>query len=175
MTEEVEATEVVEAAAREFEARYRELKPRLFATALKMTRSSDQAEEVVAEAFYRAWRSFDRFRGEAAFGTWIHRILMNVVFDTAKRKREEEWEERSEKAEHHWEPEVHFEAAEIRIRIDSALGVLTPLQRQVFLMKEFEGMKHREIAEKLGIAEGTAKVHYFHALARLREELDDLR
>ena len=134
---------------------------------------ADEVEDYVSESFTRAWRSYGKFRGEASFSTWLYQILRNIVYDR-RRVRSEELKdvERASEAE---SPDVLYESRDIARRIDEALVVLSSSQRQVFLMKENDGLKHGEIAEKLGISPGTSKVHYFNALRKLRGELDDLK
>ncbi len=162
-----------EPATREDFARlYAEHLDRLRAAAWRLTRSHDRTEDLVAEAFARAFEKFASFRGESAFGTWLHRILLNLVYDSTERATEEVSE--SLRASRGCEPDARFEARHAAARIDEALGRLSRSQREVFLMKELEGRKHAEIAARLGIAENTSKVHYFHAVKRLREELHDL-
>lgn len=156
----------------EFDELYRAHRPKLLKLATRLTGQADRAEDIVSEAFLRAFKAYDRFRGEASFGTWMHRILTNLVFD-AKPRYEDELPEDGPRATGP-DPEVQAEASDIRVRIDRALTRLTSSQRQVFLLRELEGRKHAYIAAELGITESTAKVHYFHALRRLREELHDL-
>lgn len=157
----------------EFERLYRGHQPRLLAVARRLARHEDKAEELVAETFLRAFKGFNRFRGEAAFGTWLHRILVNLLYDSRPEPHAELPETLPAGAG--WgDPQILFEARRIGCRIDEALGRLSPNQRQVFLMKELEGARHTEIAARLGFSAATSKVHFFNALRRLREELHDL-
>lgn len=151
---------------------YRAHRVRLHRLALKLTGRPDRADDLVSEAFLRAWRAYGKFRGEAAFGTWMHRILTNLVYDTPVRREEELPQELP--AVSGSDPHADAEASLVRIRIDEALAVLSPSQRQVFLLRDVEGLRHAAIGARLGISENTSKVHYFHALKRLREELHDL-
>jgi RNA polymerase sigma-70 factor (ECF subfamily) len=151
---------------------YVEHRDRLLRVASGLTGSSDRADELVAEAFARAFQAFGAFRNEASFGTWIHRILLNLVYDGGKR-REEELPESVAGARSR-DPEVRAEAREIGARIDVAVGRLSRMQREVFLMRELDDLRHAEIAARLEISESTSKVHYFHAVRRMREELHDL-
>jgi len=157
----------------EFERLYRGHQARLLAVARRLARHEEKAEDLVSEAFLRAFNGFDRFRGEASFGTWIHRILVNLLYDS-RPESHAEIPETLPAGVGRSDPQVLFEARRIGARIDEALGRLSPNQRQVFLMKEFEGARHARIAGRLGFSESTSKVHYFHALKRLREELHDL-
>ncbi|MEK8023863.1 MAG: sigma-70 family RNA polymerase sigma factor [Candidatus Hydrogenedentota bacterium] len=153
---------------------YRENRDRLRGAAFRLTGSDDRADELVSEAFTRAWEHFGRFRGEASFSTWIHRILLNLVYSIGRAREFTLHEDLPIADEHRHGPHAQAEASEIRTRIDLALAELSPMQREVFLLREFEDMKHAEIAAKLGMAESTSKVHYFHAVKRLKEKLHDL-
>lgn len=155
----------------EFEALYRRHRDGLKNVAWKLTRSEEKAEDLVAEAFARAWEGFKDFRSESSFGTWIYRIVMNLIYDQ-KRDRSVPLEVEVVSGRH--EPDLIAEGREIGVRIDQALTRLSPQERSVFLHRELDGMKHAEIARKMGIAESTAKVTYFHALKKLKEELHDL-
>lgn len=157
-----------------FGALYEEHHARLRGAAFQLTGSSDRADDLVSEAFARAWEHFGGFRGEAAFSTWIHRILLNLVYSLG-RPRDLALDENMPLADRGRPgPHVRAEASEIGARIDLAITRLSPMQREVFLLRELDDMKHAEIAAKLKIAEGTSKVHYFNALKRLKEELNDL-
>lgn len=156
----------------EFAALYRTHRVRLHRLALKLTGRPDKADDLVSEAFLRAWRAYGKFRGEAAFGTWMHRILTNLVYDMPTHREDELPPDLP--AVSGSSPHADAEASMVRVRIDEALAVLSPAQRQVFLLREIEGLRHAAIGARLGISESTSKVHYFHALKRLREELHDL-
>lgn len=156
----------------EFAELYRTHRVRLHRLALKLTGRPDRADDLVSEAFLRAWRAYGKFRGEAAFGTWMHRILTNLVYDTPARREDELPPDLP--AVSGSNPHADAEASLVRVRIDEALAVLSPSQRQVFLLRDVEGLRHAAIGARLGISESTSKVHYFHALKRLREELHDL-
>lgn len=169
----VEADDAGEVDSKErFGALYEEYRPRALAWARRFGAQGDRADDVVSEAFEKAWKGYGRFRGEASFGTWLYQILRNTIFDgRVPRENELTAAHREREA---LSPESLFEGRTIASRIDAAIARLSDSQRQVFLMKEFDGMKHAEIAARLGIAVGTSKVHYFLALKRLREDLHDL-
>jgi len=155
----------------EFGRLYAEHRIKLRKSAYRLTGSMDEAEELVSEVFSRAFEKYGNFRSEASFGTWIYRILQNLVFDSWK-KRTEELPEVIE-AKPSERPDAVFERRVLAVKIDEALVRLTQTQRQVFLMRELDGMRHSEIASKLNIAESTSKVHYFNAVKRLKEELNE--
>ncbi len=126
--------------------------------------------EVTQDAFVRAFDRLDDFRGDAAFGTWLHRIAVNLTLNARRsRERRSKWHgpmDESTPAPPHQalEPDLQQSLAE-------AIDALTAGQREVFVMHSLEGYTHVEIGEILGISEGTSKGRLFHARARLRQLL----
>jgi RNA polymerase sigma-70 factor (ECF subfamily) len=132
------------------------------------------AEDVVQEAFVRAYRGLDRFREEASLSTWFYRILVNE----AQRHRRWRW------VRERFAGELPAEPADPRAevvgdpylqrRIARALGALPRGQREAFVLIHLEGFSVRDTAQITGRAEGTIKSHLHRALASLRERLADL-
>lgn len=134
--------------------------------AFHMLGNVPDAEDAVQEAFLRAYRGWRDFRGQASFSTWTHRILLNACHDIGRlrqKRREEPWEEDPIRT-----PQVAAQDHPLRATLEKALSRLQPRQREVFLLFEVEGFKHREIAEILEIAEGTSKATLFEAKRELR-------
>lgn len=133
----------------------------------------DAAEDVAQEAFVRAHRALDRFRGEASLGTWFYRIL---VRQAARHRR---WRAVRERFARAAVPEPGASPPRgdpvLRERIAAALGRLTRAQREAFVLVHLEGFTVRESAEVLGKPEGTVKSHLHRALRSLREDLADLQ
>lgn len=134
---------------------------RLFALALRLTGSRGDAEDVVQEAFLRAWRALPKFRGESQFGTWIYRITLNLCRDMYKRRRPTE-------------PEVEGEVAPAagdgiaRRRLTAALESLSEGYREVLVLHDVMELRHPEIAEILGVEVGTSKSQLHKARAKMR-------
>lgn len=141
----------------------------------------DLAADVVQETFIRAWRGLARFRGEAAIGTWLHRIAINTAL-TARRRalrlrgRTTEIDEgMAAVATADSDPERGGEMADLRRVLREALDSLPSGQRAVVVLKDVEGWSHAEIAEHLGISESAAKVRLHRAHLRLASLLEVLR
>ncbi len=133
------------------------------------------AEDVVQEAFLRAHRALDRFRGEASLSTWFYRI---VVRQAANHRRWRNLRERWGGWGQVEGPDPRAAAAgdpALRARIAAAMDGLSPRQREVFVLIHLEGFTVRETAEVVGRPVGTVKSHLHRALAHLRRELGDLR
>jgi RNA polymerase sigma-70 factor, ECF subfamily len=129
-----------------------------------------EIEDLVQETFIRAFRGLDGWRGEASFRSWLFRIGGNLGKDLYRRERgrvvisimETDLQDRSN-------PEADAEAAEAAERIRAGIGSLPRLQRKVFLMRAQQGMDYEVIAAALGTTPGAARVHYHHAVRRLKE------
>jgi RNA polymerase sigma-70 factor (ECF subfamily) len=153
---------------------------RLFALALRVTRDADLAADAVQNAFASALERIDDFRGEAALGTWLHRITYNKAIDQLRlRGREVPLEDEPGEGEllalahaPSWsDPDRPLAAAQLRAALEEALGELTPVQRAVFELKEEEGRSSEEIGEILGLPAGTVRVHLHRGRLRLRARL----
>jgi RNA polymerase sigma-70 factor, ECF subfamily len=159
---------------------------RLYALAFRVTRDPDLAADAVQEAFASSLDHVDGFRGEARLSTWLHRIVFTKSIDLLRRRRREEpllQEEAEELTAEDlrlghgssWArpPDELLLGKETRAALERALGKLTPLQRAVFELKETEGRPTAEVAEILGTAEPTVRVHLHRARLKLRDLLAD--
>lgn len=163
---------------------------RIFRLAYRMTGNEQDAEDVVQEAFLRAYRRLSQFESRANFGSWLYRIAMNCSFDFMRaRQRQEEQHisidaavptdsDRSEEAiqliaDHPLPDRLTF-GAEVRKEVESALALLSPKEKAAFVMRHFEGMSMKEIGEVLGIRANATKNTLFRAVRKLRERLEPL-
>jgi RNA polymerase sigma-70 factor (ECF subfamily) len=155
---------------RAFERLYRTHAGRVHALARRML-SPDEAAEATQDAFVRAWQKIGQFRGDAAFGTWLHRLAVNVFL--ARRQVLKLARER------HVDDETVLETmparaagTDITLDFEAALERLPTGARQVFVLHDVEGYKHEEIAGLLGVTTGTTKAQLHRARMILREHLD---
>lgn len=153
-----------------FEGLYRRHVGRIHSLVRRMT-SPDRADEVTQDVFVRAWRKLASFRGESAFGTWLHRLAVNVALTDRRR-------ERSRNGWLHGDDEVlQFIGTTtahpgVSLDLESAIARLPVGARQVFVLHDIEGWKHEEIANRLGVAPGTSKSQLSRARQALRRMLD---
>lgn len=149
---------------------------RVYALCLRLTADVDQAEQLVQDAFVQAWRKLPGFRGDSAFGTWMHRLTVNVVMDwrraTARRGRHETTLDPLEQMDMaaSRQPSPPPQVGE-RLDLERAIALLPDGARTVFVLHEVEGFRVREVADLLNVAEGTVKAQLFRARRLLREAL----
>ena len=155
--------------------------PGIFRFALASLRDADSAASVAQDCFLRAWRSRDRFRGEASVRVWLMQIAVNLVRDTARSRKLRFWKAARETdagfdalaavADGGQSPESAAASREQLRAVWSAVRKLPERQRTVFLLRFTEEMELTEIAAATGMAEGTVKVHLFRALRTVREQV----
>jgi RNA polymerase sigma factor (sigma-70 family) len=149
----------------------------VFGLALRLVGDREMAADVAQEAMIRAWRALPKFRGDAAFSTWIHRITVNTAWtlrSRSKRAATDPLDEVGEVADSSWlTPERAGEAAVLRTALRHALARLPEIHRTLVVLKDVEGWTHGEIAETLGISVTAAKVRLHRAHVKLREYLKE--
>jgi RNA polymerase sigma-70 factor (ECF subfamily) len=143
---------------------------RAYGLALRILRSAEDAEEVAQDAFLRAWLALPRFRGEARFSTWLHRIVARRALDRletlrARRGREGLLEEGTLPAVDGPDPAARATAA----RVERLMDRLSPIQRAAVTLYYFEDHSVERVAEILEMPENTVKTHLSRARATLRE------
>lgn len=131
------------------------------------------AQDVVQDAFVRAFRGLARFRGESSLETWFFRILVRQAHNHRRWRALRSFlpAAQDDPPDPRTKPEGD---PALRRRIGAALDRLSARQRDVFVLVHMEGMTVREAADLVGCREGTAKSHLHRALVALRHELADL-
>ena len=137
------------------------------------------AEDIAQEVFIKIYRSLDRFRQDAQLTSWMYRIAMNACIDHRRRHRpgvigpfgEEAEQKILNTPEDTPGPEERAYAGELGRVLECEIGRLPHGQRVVFVMRHHQGMKLCEIADALGLAEGTVKRQLHAAVHRLRQAL----
>ncbi|HZL31425.1 MAG TPA: RNA polymerase sigma factor [Pseudolabrys sp.] len=158
---------------------------RLFRVARAILRDDDEAEDVVQEAFVRAFTGLSMFRGDASFGTWITRIAMNEALGRLRSRRPTvDWETFGENRTQEQvldvplsavsnDPEKIMAQGEIRAVLEKAIDKLPDSFRAVFVARLVEGMSVEETADLFGLKTETVKTRLHRARLLLREELDE--
>ena len=153
-----------------FEALYRQHVDRVYGLCLRMTGNPSEAEDCAQEAFIRAWTELDKFRGESAFGTWMHRVAVNAVLGRMRKSRREQDRMRAV-AETAPAAQTVGDGSELE-DLENALSELPSGARHVFVLHSVYGYSHDETGEMLGIAAGTSKAQLHRARRLLAQQLN---
>lgn len=151
-----------------FEALYRAHHRQVHALSLRLTRDGRAADELTQEVFVRAWRALPRFRGESRLGTWLHTITVRANLERSRRRKRRDRREVSEEDVDGYAHAAKRAMPETEIDLERAIARVPDRAREVLLLHDVHGYKHREIGEILGIAEGTAKAQLFRARVLIR-------
>jgi RNA polymerase sigma-70 factor (ECF subfamily) len=154
---------------RAFEELYRSHLPRVHSLVRRLAGGRD-TDELTQDVFVRVWQKLASFRGDSAFGTWLHRLAVNVVIerlrsDTARRRRLHDGEAIFDTISAPARPR------DLSLDFESALEKLPDGAREVFVLHDVEGYKHHEIGTLLGISAGTSKAQLHRARMMLRRHL----
>ena len=132
--------------------------------------AADDVEDLVQEALFRAFRGLQGWRRDASFRSWLFTIGGNLLKDEARRRRGTvllSLEDRD--LPDGADPHAELAAGEAEARVRQGLAGLSRLQREVFLLRAQQGVGYDDIASALGTTPGAARVHYHHAVKRLKE------
>lgn len=154
----------------------------VYRLAYRMTGNCRDAEDIVQEAFLKAYRQLDRFESRASFGTWVHRIAMNCSVDLLRSRPKREQTEDDDTlehlapgeggAQHTMSPERLMASVEMSDRVNDALARLSALERAAFVLRHVEGQSILEISQALGIRDNAAKHCIFRAVRKMRLALE---
>ena len=167
----------------ELVARHRD---RIYARAYSMMRNEEEAVDLSQEAWVKGWQRLAQFQGDSSFGTWMTRVVINLCLDQLRKQKRQRTEsiegmdEESGGVERHMpvvtvNPTAGLERAELRQRIDRALGLLSYEHRTVLVLHAFDEMEYREIAKTMGCSIGTVMSRLFYARRKMAALLSDLR
>ncbi len=154
-----------------FERLYRKHVNRIHALACRML-SRDEADEATQDVFVRAWRKLGSFRGEAAFGTWLHRLAVNELLGRRKALGIQRERYTADDRPLELMPAKRHVSVEHTLDFEAAIERLPDGARQVFVLHDVEGYRHEEIAEMMGTVAGTSKSQLHRARMALRQHLD---
>ena len=137
----------------------------------RFVNNHEDANDVAQEAFIKAYRALDRFRGDSAFSTWLYRITVNAClnFRAARRPTAEELPEALADARPRADEGVLSDERSRRVR--AAIQRLPEKQRATLILKTYHELSHEEVAGVLGSTVGTVKANLFHGLANLKKIL----
>jgi RNA polymerase sigma-70 factor (ECF subfamily) len=165
-------SDVARAAAgdvRAFETLYHAHLPRVYSLVRRMTGGRD-ADELTQDVFVRVWQKLASFRGEASFSTWLHRLTVNVVIERFRSERA--------RRQRFLDDERVFDtlsapmpSRDLPMDFETAMEQLPDGAREIFVLHDVEGYKHKEIGALLDISAGTSKAQLHRARMMLRKHL----
>jgi RNA polymerase sigma-70 factor (ECF subfamily) len=143
--------------------------------ACRMVRDPEHASDICQDVFVKAYQSLRKFREDSAVYTWLYRITTNLCVNHLRRKKLRaalsyeniaDW-----MAGRDVGPDRELARGDVGAAVEEAVAKLPPRQRAVFLLRQYEGLSHEEIAATLKRSVGAVKANYFHAVQRLQKEL----
>jgi RNA polymerase sigma-70 factor, ECF subfamily len=152
-----------------FEKLYRAHVNKVYGLCLRMTGNPGEAEDCTQDAFIQAWNQISRFRGDSAFGTWLHRVAVNTVLGRMRKSRREQDRIRAV-SDVSPRPESIGDHGELQ-DLEQAINELPRGARHVFVLNAVYGYSHGETSDMLGIAEGTSKAQLSRARRLLAQQL----
>lgn len=149
----------------------------VFRSILGIVGNPQDAEDLTQDAFLRAYRALDSFRGEAQLRTWLVRIGVHLAIDHVKRKKAHpevslDWDVGGGYAD--IDPHAAAERNELRETVRKAIDALPPHHRAVIVLRDMEGMDYAEMAQALGCSVGSVKLRLFRARRLLKQRLEVL-
>lgn len=157
--------------SRAFEELYRMHVDKVYGLCLRMTGNVSEAEDCVQEAFIQAWNKLSKFRGDSAFGTWLHRIAVNAVLGRMRKSKREQ--DRIQAAAEISPSPASFEDDGNLRDLSNAVDRLPEGARHVFVLSGIYGYSHEEASRMLGIAVGTSKAQLHRARRLLAQQLKE--
>lgn len=160
---------------------------KVYAMIVNMIHNEADAWDLAQDTFVKAWKALPRFEARSNFYTWLYRIAHNVTYDWLRKRRVRgdgtEFDDsiRTDAIESAAptaprpvsQPDENAEKSELRLRIENAIAKLSPDHRDVILLKEIDGLKYQEIADRVGCSIGTVMSRLFYARKKLQTLLKD--
>ena len=150
---------------------YRRHKDKVYALALRLTNSVQDAEDIVQDVFVQVFRKIGDFREDAAFTSWLFRIATNISLSFLRKRKRRSVEGRSQDLEAYGSKRGSHTGPMLRPFLEEAIASLPPKSRMIFVLHDVQGFQHNEIAEMLNCSEGTSKSQLHKARAQLRKTL----
>lgn len=161
-----------------FAALFNAHRRRVYSLCLRMTGDTTEAEDLTQEAFLQLFRKISTFRGESAFTTWLHRLVVNVVLMHLRKKGllqvsldEVDTSQEEPVKRDYGDDDRRLIGSIDRISLERAIAALPPGYRTVFVLHDVEGYEHNEIAQIMDCSTGNSKSQLHKARLKLREYL----
>jgi len=163
-----------------FRMLFEQNRQRIFSLAFQYTKNAEDAEDILQETFIKTYSFLDKYQTEndSGFSSWIYRIGINCSIDYLRRKKKtkhdfSDWDsvEKTYSDDNHSNPEHSARLEELREKISVLVDMLSPRQRMVFILKHYQQLSIKEIAELLDCSEGSVKKQLFRAISAIKNPL----
>ncbi len=144
--------------------------PGIFGTLVKMTSDRDLAMDLTQDAFIRAWEQLGTFERRSAFSTWLYRIAVRLAYDAMRSCHRRDHRELDERiADPDLGPDRQAEVAALSEDLRQRIESLPEMQRAIVILRVYDDLPYKEIANILKTTENSARVSFHHAVTRLRD------
>lgn len=180
-------TELIQKAARGDQDAFAQLlelhQNKVYGLTLRLVGSPEDAMELTQETFFNAWRGLPNFHADSKFSTWLYRLATNAAIDFLRREKrrknlstiplstDDDPDRVLDIPDQRFTPQSQLERQELQEAVHRGLGQLSDEHRQVLVLRELNGLSYTEIAQVLGLEEGTVKSRIFRARLALRNIL----
>jgi RNA polymerase sigma-70 factor (ECF subfamily) len=179
MTEKEVVQSAQQGSTEAFRMLFEQNRKRIFALAYQYTKNKEDAEDILQETFIKTYNYLDKYKVEndTNFSAWIYRIGINCSIDYLRKKKNKkedfsDWDIREKTlGSDHSNPEQTVDLRQLREKISNLVEGLSPRQRMVFILKHYQQLTIKEIAEYLHCSEGSVKKQLFRAVSDIRSPL----
>ncbi len=149
---------------------------RLYWQVRRIVLTHEDANDVVQNAFVKAWINLDKFEGKSHISTWLSRIAINEALDFVRHRQKEEdvCADEDLSVANRLMADEYFDGDQTAAQLQEAVSRLPEAQRTVFQLRYFDEMKYSEISEILGTSEGALKANYHYAVKKIKEFFDNV-
>jgi len=157
---------------RAFEEVYRRTADRVYALCLRMCADGEEAAELMQDAYVRAWERLESFRGDSRFTTWLHRLTVNVVLQSRRKKGRRRAREVTDVDLERYGRTAVAAMPGTRVDLERAIAALPEKARAVLVLRDVQGYRYDEIADMTGVSLGTVKAQIHRARKLVQEALE---
>lgn len=143
---------------------------KLYTQIRRLVLNHDDANDVLQNTYIKAWRALPKFRQDANIYTWLYRIATNESITFLQKKKNNVRLSETDLA-YTLQSDPYFNGTQAQTKLMAAIHKLPEKQREVFMLRYFDEMNYRDIAEMLGTSEGALKASYHHAVKKISEKL----
>ena len=155
-----------------FEELVRTHRGRVYGLCFRYCGNSGDAEDLAQEAFLRAYRGLSGFRGDASLSTWVYRITVNVCLNWVSSRKRKAEELPADLVDPGPSPAERLGRKQVSAAVRAAVSRLPERQRMALVLRVYQELSHKEIADIMDCPVGTAKANFFFALKNLRKYLE---